>query len=328
MLARLDPAGERPPHEWLEEVRPRERAPGDRPFVYLNMVTSADGRAAIEGRSHALGLRHRHPAADRAAHARRRRADRDGHAAGGGLRADRRQRRTAWRAARPPGSPPTPTAVLLSRSLDLPWDAGLFAAAGQPVLAYTGSDAEPPDVAAALEVVRLEDPSPAAALADLRARGVRALLCEGGPTLNRALLGRRGRRRALPHALPAARRECGRAADRGRRGPARIPPRCSSPGCCATATSSTSATACDRPPRRRPRARRRLAGDAGRPAGPRRGRSGRPAARPARRGRRARRRRARARRRRGARARGQRRPALLRLRHRRRAARRARARTG
>ncbi len=78
--------------------------------------------------------------------------------------------------------------MLLSRSLDLPWDAGLFAAPDQPVLVYTGSDAEPPGVAAPLEVVRLEDPSPARALADLRARGVRALLCEGGPTLNRALL--------------------------------------------------------------------------------------------------------------------------------------------
>jgi riboflavin biosynthesis pyrimidine reductase len=78
--------------------------------------------------------------------------------------------------------------VVISRSLDLPWDAGLFAAAGQPVLVYTGSDADAPAVAADLEVVRLGDPSPAAALADLRARGVRALLCEGGPTLNRALL--------------------------------------------------------------------------------------------------------------------------------------------
>ena len=43
-------------------------------------------------------------------------------------------------------------------------------------------------MAAPLEVVRLADPSPAAVFADLRARGVRALLCEGGPTLNCALL--------------------------------------------------------------------------------------------------------------------------------------------
>jgi riboflavin biosynthesis pyrimidine reductase len=96
------------------------------------------------------------------------------------------ERRARRRAA---GQAETPLAVLLSRSLDLPWDAGLLAAADQPVLVYTGPDAaEPPAVAAPLEVVRLPDPSPAAALADLRARGVAALLCEGGPTLNRALL--------------------------------------------------------------------------------------------------------------------------------------------
>jgi riboflavin biosynthesis pyrimidine reductase len=39
-----------------------------------------------------------------------------------------------------------------------------------------------------VQVVRLPDPRPAAALADLRQRGVRALLCEGGPTLFGALL--------------------------------------------------------------------------------------------------------------------------------------------
>jgi riboflavin biosynthesis pyrimidine reductase len=43
-------------------------------------------------------------------------------------------------------------------------------------------------VAAPVEVVVLPDPSPAAVLADLRRRGVRALLCEGGPTLNRLLV--------------------------------------------------------------------------------------------------------------------------------------------
>jgi len=84
-----------------------------------------------------------------------------------------------------------PTAVLLSRGLDLPWDAGLFAAPEQPVLVYTAAAAEAdvPETAAPVEVVRLEDPTPAAMLADLRARGVAALLTEGGPTLNSALLG-------------------------------------------------------------------------------------------------------------------------------------------
>ena len=187
MLARLDPAGERPPHEWLEEVRPRERAPADRPFVYLNMVASTDGRAAIDGRTESLGsetdtllLTELRTLADAVLIGTGTlRAEGYGRMVGNAERVARRE------AA---GLAPTPTAVLLSRSLALPWDAGLFAAAGQPVLAYTGSDAEPPEVAADLEVVRLEDPSPAAALSDLRGRGVRALLCEGGPTLNRALL--------------------------------------------------------------------------------------------------------------------------------------------
>jgi riboflavin biosynthesis pyrimidine reductase len=56
------------------------------------------------------------------------------------------------------------------------------------VIVYTGVEGAAPDVAAPVEIVRLEIPSPAAALADLRARGVRALACEGGPVLFGALL--------------------------------------------------------------------------------------------------------------------------------------------
>jgi len=83
----------------------------------------------------------------------------------------------------------TPPAVLVSRSLDLPWEAPLFAAADQPVIVYTAAGGElPGGLAAPVELVRLAEATPAAALADLRARDVRALLCEGGPTLNRALL--------------------------------------------------------------------------------------------------------------------------------------------
>jgi riboflavin biosynthesis pyrimidine reductase len=136
--------------------------------------------------------------------------------------------RVARRRAR--GQADTPLAVLLSRSLDVPWDAGLFAAPDQPVLIYTAerrtsepivdeapiasagdvpatgaggaaatsaggappahatpSPQPPLELAAPVEIVALPDPSPAAALADLRRRGVQALLCEGGPTLNRSL---------------------------------------------------------------------------------------------------------------------------------------------
>ena len=186
-LERLRPTDPRPVHEWLAELRPQERAPDDRPFTYLNMVSSVDGRAAIEGRSEALGsevdtllLTELRTLADAVL------------VGSGTLGAEGYGRlvgnpeRVARREAA--GLPPTPTAVVLSRSLDLPWDAGLFAAADQPVLIYTGADAEPPHVAAPLELIRLADPSPAAALRDLRARGVRALLCEGGPTLVSGLL--------------------------------------------------------------------------------------------------------------------------------------------
>jgi riboflavin biosynthesis pyrimidine reductase len=187
VLDRLEPTDPRPPHEWLSELRPHERAGDDRPFVYLNMVSSADGRGAIAGRTQALGsetdtllLAELRTLADAVL------------IGSGTLRAEGYARlvgnpeRVARRAAA--GRPATPPAVLLSRSLDLPWDAGLFAASDQPVLIYTEADAEPPATAAPLEVVRFVECTPAAALGDLRARGVRALLCEGGPTLNGALL--------------------------------------------------------------------------------------------------------------------------------------------
>jgi riboflavin biosynthesis pyrimidine reductase len=174
----------------LAELRPRERAPAGRPFAYLNMVETLDGRAALHGRAQALGG----PADLEVLLELRTLADAiligtgtlraEGYARLVGNPERRARRLAAGQAADPP-------AVLLSRSLDLPWDAGLFAAPEQPVLVYAGEDApaSPPPTAAPVEVVRLPDPSPAAAFAHLRAEhGVRALLCEGGPTLNRSLL--------------------------------------------------------------------------------------------------------------------------------------------
>jgi riboflavin-specific deaminase-like protein len=83
-----------------------------------------------------------------------------------------------------------PVAVILSRRFDVPWDAGLFQAAEQPVLVYTGAYAgEPPSVPAAVDVVRLPVPGLTEMLADLAGRGVRKLLSEGGPTMHGALWG-------------------------------------------------------------------------------------------------------------------------------------------
>jgi riboflavin biosynthesis pyrimidine reductase len=153
------------------------------------MIATVDGRAALDGRTAALG-----DAADLELLLELRTVADAVLIGSGTLRAEgydtlvRSPERRARRAAA--GRPDTPLAVVLSRSLELPWDAGLFAAADQPVLIYTGPDspAGMPDVAAPLELVRLPDPTPAAVLADLRARGIAALLCEGGPTLNRSLL--------------------------------------------------------------------------------------------------------------------------------------------
>ena len=41
--------------ELLAEVRPRERAPEGRPFVFVNMVSTVDGRAQRSGSTRALG---------------------------------------------------------------------------------------------------------------------------------------------------------------------------------------------------------------------------------------------------------------------------------
>jgi riboflavin-specific deaminase-like protein len=169
------------------ELSPQERAPEDRPFVFVNMISTLDGRAARNGRSAGLGddadlqqLLELRTVADAV------------QVGTGTLRAEgydrlvrSEERRARRRAA---GLAEDPLAVVLSRRFDVPWDAGLFQAPEQPVLVYTDVDAgDPPAVPAPVEVVRLEVPSLTAMLADLRARGVRALLSEGGPTMHGAL---------------------------------------------------------------------------------------------------------------------------------------------
>ena len=169
------------------EQPPQERAGDDRPFVFVNMISTVDGRAARDGRSATIGgeadleqLLELRTLADAVL------------IGTGTLRAEgyarlvrreeRRQRRVAA------GLAEDPLAVILSRRFDVPWEAGLFQAPEQPVLVYTSAGAdEPPDVPAPVEVARLEVPDVVPMLADLRARGVRALLSEGGPTLHGAL---------------------------------------------------------------------------------------------------------------------------------------------
>lgn len=188
ILHRVLPDGARlTPEELLADVAPRERAPDDRPLVMMVMVATVDGRAAVGGSSRALGgdadlalLLELRTIADAVLV-----GGATVRAEGYGRLVGSQERRARRRAA---GLAEDPVAVLVSRSMDLPWDAGLFAASEQPVLVYTGAGLDPPDVAAPVELVRLEEVSLSAALADLRRRGVCSVLCEGGPTLNRALL--------------------------------------------------------------------------------------------------------------------------------------------
>ena len=187
IFERLRPAG--PPagaEELLRDARLGDSASGDRPYLFMNFVESVDGRATREGSSRELGsdadlemlLALRTIADAVLVGPGTIRVEGYGRLCG----EERRARRAAA------GQAPDPPLVIFSRSFDVPWVAPLFEAPEQPVLIYTGVRGEIPDVAAPVEVVVLEPYSSAAALADLRARGVRALLSEGGPTLLRGLL--------------------------------------------------------------------------------------------------------------------------------------------
>jgi riboflavin biosynthesis pyrimidine reductase len=87
------------------------------------------------------------------------------------------------------GLPHDPLMVIVSGRLDLPWDAPLFTDGGE-VLLFTGDDGEPPETATTVEVVRAEAGrvDMTEAVRYLREeRGVRAVLCEGGPRLHSQL---------------------------------------------------------------------------------------------------------------------------------------------
>ena len=179
MFERLGAAGSVSAAELLAAADLAGRAGAERPYVFFNFVETLDGRGALDGSTRPLGGP---PDLEMLLALR---ACADAVLIGPGtVRAE-----GYGRLVSPDRRPESPPAVLISRRFDIPWDAGLFQAPDQRVIVYTGAGAgEPPEVPAPCEVVRLPDCTPAAALADLRARGVRALLSEGGPTLFHGLL--------------------------------------------------------------------------------------------------------------------------------------------
>jgi 5-amino-6-(5-phosphoribosylamino)uracil reductase len=171
--------------EQLDSYRPWEQAPEERPFVATNFAATVDGRATIDGVSGPIGssadtemlarLRTRFDAVMIGAGTMR--AERYGRVVG-----DREQRERREQI----GLSPDPLMVIVSGRLDLPWDAPLFTAGAGRVLVFTASEADPPETATSLRLVRHEGAvEPARALQQLRdEHDVRALLCEGGPHLH------------------------------------------------------------------------------------------------------------------------------------------------
>src|SRR4051812_36803643 len=157
----------------------------ERPHLILNFVTTLDGRAAIGGRSGPIG------SATDSEVLQRLRTRVDAVMIGAGtMRAERYGRIVSdpqLRAYRErTGLAHDPLAVIVSNRLELPWDAGLFTDGGGRVVIFSASETEPPETATPVKVVRHPDGVELdRALQWLRTeRGIRSVLCEGGPTLH------------------------------------------------------------------------------------------------------------------------------------------------
>jgi riboflavin biosynthesis pyrimidine reductase len=166
-------------------------APADRPYLIANFVSSADGRATVQGRSGALG-----DDGDRAIfHALRERADailagtvtyateRYGRLLG---KQERRERRRAA------GHPAEPLAVMITRTGKLPPDIPILTEpeARIAIFSPTAPELDGAKAQITVEPCDPDDPRPlTSAMHTLRTKhDVELLLCEGGPTLFGALL--------------------------------------------------------------------------------------------------------------------------------------------
>jgi riboflavin-specific deaminase-like protein len=160
-----------------------------RPYVVTNFAITLDGHATIHGRSGAIGS----DADTRMLVGLRAKADAVMIGAGT-LRVERYGRIVPdpdQRARRErDGLPPDPLAVVVSGRLDLPWDAPLFTEGAGRVLIFTASETEAPETETTVEIVRHPGAVDLdAALTQLRTeQGIRALLCEGGPTVHAQLI--------------------------------------------------------------------------------------------------------------------------------------------
>jgi riboflavin-specific deaminase-like protein len=171
------------PADLASGLRLSGQARPDRPYLVLNMVSTLDGKAAIDWRTKGLSsdldrelFHHLRTQADAVmVGAGTARAERYGAIVKTDELRDKREAEGLEREA---------LAVVVSGRLDLPADLPLFGEAHQRVVVATGADGEIPGAGEQVTYERVGDDLPLL-LARLRSdHGVRSIMCEGGPTLN------------------------------------------------------------------------------------------------------------------------------------------------
>ncbi len=174
----------------LDSLTIPEPGSGDRPYVLVNFIASADGRSAFQGRSGGLG-----DEGDRAMfHGLRERADavlvgtRTVATEGYGRilkRPERRERRVAA------GRAPEPLTCLVSRSGQIPVEAPLFGEPEARIVIFCSSEPPLDGVQAQVDVIVLDQGALTLTTALRRLHsdyGIELLLCEGGPMMFGSLL--------------------------------------------------------------------------------------------------------------------------------------------
>jgi riboflavin-specific deaminase-like protein len=175
------------PAELASGLRLGDKAPPERPYLVLNMVSSLDGKATIDWRTKGLSteldrqlFHHLRTQADAVmVGAGTARIERYGRMTKTDELRDKREREGLAR---------DPLGVVVSARLDLPADLPLLNEPEQRVVIATGSDAELPGLGDQVEYARVGDDLPLLMARLREEHGVRSVLCEGGPTLNSHLL--------------------------------------------------------------------------------------------------------------------------------------------
>jgi len=171
------------PEELATGLRLRELAPPHRPYLGINMVSSLDGKAALDWRTRGLSSE----VDRRVFHLLRTQGDAVMVGAGT-VRAERYGRMTKSDELRQirvnDGLVPDALAVVVSGRLDLPPDLPLLNEPDQKVVIATASGDTLPGVTGDVEYARVGDDLPRLMAYLHEHHGIRSVLCEGGPTLN------------------------------------------------------------------------------------------------------------------------------------------------